>query len=146
MGLGDPTEGQEDAPAPLRSHKTCEITHLPPQRLPEPLVPSPAWMLRPRISPRSPNLTPPWGAGLLQPRLRFEDKYLSSEPCASAISAAIPALPGSSFLNQSAFCMPSSSRSQVTIKAEDQYICTDYRYQIWSFSEQTVSVKLRLLW
>lgn len=77
--------------------------------------------------------------------IRFEDKYLMSEPGASAISAALPALPGSSFLDQSAFCMPSSTRSQGTIKAEDQYIRTDYHYRIWSFSEQTVSVKLGLL-
>lgn len=87
--------------------------------------------------------------------IRFEDKYLMSEqgasvswmkPAHSAISVSILALPGSSFLNQSAFCVPSSTRSQGTIKAEDQYICTGYCYRIWSFSEQTMSVKLILLW
>lgn len=67
-----------------------------------------------------------------------------SEPGASATSAAIPALPSTSSLNQSTFCIPSTTRSQGIIKSEDQYFHMDYRYWIWSFSEQTVSVKLSL--
>lgn len=62
-------------------------------------------MLRPRIPPRSPNLAPRLGLGLLQPPLGhygphrvggqvFEKR---SDPGASAVSAATPALPGSSF-------------------------------------------------
>jgi len=149
MGLGDPKEGQGDAPTPARSrvkslasllggcprfwshrHRGC-WGHTPHPGLP--------------VSPLH------WEQGCstrlygVADDIRFEDKYLTSEPDASAVSAAIPALPGSPFLNQSAFCMPSATRSQDTIKAEDQYIRTDYRYRIWSFSEQTVPVKLGLL-